>query len=278
MLKLTSFFTYIYLASFIMIVLYVSYLTVFYFTQDDMLFQSPTFSDNDIASIEKNEHYEEIRINVEDNLSLHGWLLHQKDAPSPAPLLIYFGGNAEVASQSIDDFEVLSEWNVLFVNYRGYGLSDGEPSEETLFHDAEVIYDVVKERSDVKEDQIVIMGRSMGSAPATHVSKQRDVAGTILVSPYDNRKRLIKHRYPLLPFTSLIRHPFENSDKAPFIMSPVLGFIASEDKVIPPDHSEKTLGSWGGPNRTIWIDGYGHNDLQTTDSYWEGIQTFLNEL
>jgi hypothetical protein len=108
-----------------MIVLYVSYLTVFYFTQDDMLFQSPTFSDNDIASIEKNEHYEEIRINVEDNLSLHGWLLHQKDAPSPAPLLIYFGGNAEVASRSIDDFEVLSEWNVLFVNYRGYGKKHG---------------------------------------------------------------------------------------------------------------------------------------------------------
>ncbi|WP_416151213.1 alpha/beta hydrolase [Salipaludibacillus sp. HK11] len=257
--------------------MYGLHLGLFYFNQEKSLFLQPQLTEESAHAVTvENDNVQEITIEVEDEVNLRGWLVdNRKDNISPSPLLIYFGGNGEELSRIITQFEALDNWSVLLMNYRGYGLSDGTPSEENLFHDATKIHDVITNQESIDENTVVAMGRSMGTAPATHLSKKRDMSGTILVSPYDSRTELSKHRHPFLPIDWLIRHPFELSDKAPNIDSALLAFIASEDRVIPPDHSEVTIQSWAGKTEEVWLDGVGHNNLQSDAKYLENINQFL---
>ena len=91
-------------------------------------------------------------------MKLHGWLIH----PERKTLLVYYGGNGEEASQLIDLFKPLENVATLLVNYRGYGESEGSPTEEHLVGDALAILEDVKERF----DSIVLLGRSLGSGIA----------------------------------------------------------------------------------------------------------------
>lgn len=261
---------------------YAASVVLFYFNQDSLLFQPEPISESDATAISsEKENREEITIEVDRDTYLHGWISRSEqheNSDSPSPLFIYFGGNAEEVSQSIDQFDHLDGWTRAFINYRGYGLSDGSPSEENLFHDATVIYDVLTARDDIDEDKVVVIGRSMGTASAVHLSQERDVSGTILVSPYDTRTRLSEHRHRFMPVQTLIRHPFEISDKATEISSPLLTITGSNDLVIPPSHSRVTTERWKGEAEKVSLDGYGHNDLQQSSEYWKNIDSFLNEI
>ncbi|WP_158282227.1 alpha/beta hydrolase [Salipaludibacillus keqinensis] len=262
------------------VILYGVNVGLFYFNQEDILFQEPDLSEERAAEVvRENDRVEEITMEVEEGVSLHGWLLEsQSESSDPAPLLIYFGGNSEELSRSFDQFSSMDDWSVLLMNHRGYGLSEGTPSERNLFHDARYMYDELTAREDIDSSRVVVMGRSMGTAPATHLSKERDVSGTILVSPYDTRTRLMEHRQPYLPVKWLIRHPFKLSEKAGEIDSPLLAFLATEDEVIPPEHSEVTVESWSGEAEIVWLEGYDHNDLQGSPDFLDNIHRFLDEV
>ncbi|SER95846.1 alpha/beta hydrolase [Salipaludibacillus aurantiacus] len=273
--QILKYIIYLFLTIFI---LYGLYVFLFYVNQENDLFQEPDLSREKAQEINaENKKAEELFIETEDGTSLHGWLLNNSNH-SPSRLLIYFGGNSEEVSRTLPEFEQLNDWSVLLVNHRGYGLSEGTPSEAALFHDAKAIYDFISEREEIDSEHIAVMGRSMGTAPATHLSKERNVAGTVLVSPYDSRTRVMKDRYPLIPVERLIRHPFKVSDKAESIESPLLALLASEDEIIPTEHSAATLAAWKGESQKVWLEGYNHNNLQSSPDFWKSIQTFLDEL
>lgn len=252
---------------------------IFYLSQDNTLFQPQSITEHEASIISKqNENIHELTMEVDHNKFIHGWISRAQQSNAISPLLIYFGGNAEEVSHTMQQFDHLEDWNLLFMNYRGYGLSDGSPSEANLNHDATVIFDMIANHPYIDAEKIVVMGRSMGTAPATHLSKEREVLGTILVSPYDSRTRLSEHRHPFMPVQTLIRHPFEISNKATVISSPLLALTASEDSVIPPSHSIVTANSWKGQSSKILLEGYGHNNLHQSEEYWKSIEVFLNKV
>jgi pimeloyl-ACP methyl ester carboxylesterase len=119
-----------------------------------------------------------------DGTRLRGWIV--KGAAETAPTVIYFGGNAEEVSWTISDARWPRDWTVVGVNYRGYGTSEGKPGEAALTADALAIYDAVAKRDDVDPHRMVVFGRSLGTAIATHLAAKRPVSGAILVSPYDS--------------------------------------------------------------------------------------------
>ncbi|WP_147804827.1 alpha/beta hydrolase [Alkalicoccus halolimnae] len=247
-------------------------------SQEESLFQGASLSEERINQV--NEHFhntEEINFETEDGNILHGWLQHS-DKNSPSPLVIYFGGNAEEASTALESNQYPDDWSVLFMNYRGYGKSTGTPGEDNLYKDGTALFDYVSSREDINSHKIVAAGRSMGTSAASYVSKQRPVAATILISPYDSRTRLQGERHPLFPVERFIRHPFEVSEMAETISSPLLGITADEDQVIPAEHSHKTFSRWDGKTRIVTISGEGHNTLQGDPVYWQEITQFLNDL
>lgn len=218
----------------------------------------------------------EVFLETPDHVTLHGWYVNTNPPKKKSPLIIYFGGNAEDVSVNLYDIEEFKGWAVLLINYRGYGLSEGKPSESGLFKDALFLYDVFSQREDVDETRVVVMGRSLGTGVAVYLAAHRDVEGVILVSPYDSIKNVARKAYPFAPVSLLLKHNFDSAALAPSIDVPMLTLIASQDTIIPPSYSEKLIAKWGGEVFRKIIEVRDHNTISIADAYWESIQEFLH--
>ena len=219
---------------------------------------------------------EEIEIAEAEGVTLRGWLV--KGAGSPAPLVIYFGGNAEEVSWLAQTAEKFAGWSLLLVNYRGYGESGGKPSERALLADAIVVHDYATRRSDVDPGRIVAMGRSLGTGVAVHLAAERALRGVILVSPYDSLVAVGSAHYPFLPVSLMLRHRFDSLARARGIEAPLLCLVAEGDRIVPVAHSRVLFEAWRG--RKIWRDipRADHDTIAGEPGYWNAITDFLKAL
>jgi pimeloyl-ACP methyl ester carboxylesterase len=210
-----------------------------------------------------------------DGPRLRGWLVGA--LAGRAPLVVYYGGNAEEVSWQAREAGWPADWSLALVNYRGYGASEGKPSERHLFADALVAFDALAGRPDVDSSRIVLFGRSLGSAVAVHVAAERPVAGVILVSPFESMIAVGRRHYPWLPVGLLLRHPFDSGARAPAIRAPLLAIVAEQDTIIPPVHSRRLFEAWGGPKRWAAIPHTDHNDVAGAPEFWAAVASFLRE-
>jgi len=206
---------------------------------------------------------------------LQGWYVPGKVSAN-RPLVVYYGGNAEEVSGNLWDMARLEAGAYLFMNYRGYGDSEGKPSQQNLCRDALYILDTLAARKQIPLNHVVLMGRSLGSGVAVHVAAHRPVQGVILITPFDSLLNVARRHYPLLPVRLLLKHPFDSAALAPDISIPALILIGRQDTIIPSQHAIRLSEVWGGPVESIIIDGVGHNDIQMAPRYWEVINAFLS--
>ena len=212
-------------------------------------------------------------IDASDGTRIHTW--HVSGVPG-APLILYFGGNAEDVSWMARQARARipgASW--LLVDYRGYGASEGKPSERALVSDALAWYDFAQATFAPKE--VVVFGRSLGSGPAVYVASRRPVAGAVLVTPFDSLVAVGKRHYPFLPVGWLLRHRFESVELAPHMASPLLCLAAGRDEVIPLVHSKRLFDAWAGPKRWVELHGAGHNSTDGDPGFWSAIRGFLEK-
>jgi len=219
---------------------------------------------------------EAITLDVTGGVKLRGWLV--KGARTPAPLVIYFGGNAEEVSWLVDAADQFAGWSVLLVNYRGYGESEGKPGEKELFADALALYDYAKLRADIAPERIVAMGRSLGSGVAVSLAAHRPVRGVILVSPYDSLVEVGRRHYPFLPVSLLLRQRFDSLARVPQIEAPLLCLVATEDRIIPMAHSRALFEAWRGAKNWREIPRADHDGISNEPEYGRSIAAFLSAL
>ena len=219
---------------------------------------------------------EEVSLVTADKVTLRGWLVKAASTQTPAPMLIYFGGNAEEVSWLASTAGLYAGWSLLLVNYRGYGGSEGKPGEAELFADALQIYDYAASRA--QGGRVALMGRSLGSGVAVYLAAQRPVAGVILVSPYDSIESVARGIYPYLPIGLMLKHRFDSMSRAPGIKAPLLCLVASADRVIPRPHSERLYAAWGGTKQWREIGPADHDSLAGEPDYWNAIASFLAQL
>ena len=242
-----------------------------YFAQDSLLFFPQPLAGQPRTA----RPVEALEFEREEGVKVRGWLV--KAAGTPAPLVVYYGGNAEELSWQMTE-PWPADWSLALVNYRGYGESDGNPSEAVLFADALAVFDALARRPDVDSARIVLVGRSLGSGVATHVAAERPVAAVVLISPYDSMAAVGQRHYPWLPVGLLLRHPFDSKSRAPGIRAPLLAIAGGRDRIIPPAHSRKLVEAWGGPKRFVELEDADHNDISGAPKYWPAIDGFLREI
>ena len=258
-------------------VAYVGVCVLLYLLQDRLIFYPQPLPDSMRRAVAALPGTEEIEVEAMDGTRLHGWLRHQS-AASARGLVIYFGGNAEEVSGQILDAAELAPWSVAAFNYRGYGRSEGDPSETALVSDALVIYDLLAARTNIDEERIVVLGRSLGSGVAVPLAAQRPVRAVILVSPFDSLRSIAKKTYPFVPVTELLHHPFDSLSLAPQISVPVLVLAGDRDDLIPLAHSRRLADAWAGPLHFESLPGAGHNDIHAAPRYWPAMREFLASL
>ena len=246
-----------------------------YFFQERLIF-FPQPLTQDPLNANTGAAIEEVNLITSDQVRLHGWLVKAAPTQTPAPLLIYFGGNAEEVSWLASTAGQYAGWSLLMFNYRGYGRSEGKPGEAELFADALQIYDYAASRA--QSGRVAVMGRSLGSGVAVYLAARRPVAGVILVSPYDSIESVAKGVYPFLPISLMLKHRFDSLSRAPQIKAPLLCLVASDDRVIPRPHSERLCAAWGGVKHWREIRPSEHDSVANAPDYWRAIAAFLADL
>lgn len=249
--------------------------------EERYLFRSrPVGPERFTSIVQSQEGVEEVRIATPDGASLHGLL---KRAPAAAsgeryPLVIVFGGAFRETSWMVNWGQKPAEWGWLLVNYRGYGLSQGRPSEQALKDDARSIYDWAAARPDIDASNIVALGRSLGSFVAVSLANTRALRGVILATPFDSIAAIGEKRYPFLPLQALVGDRYNSLDVAPAITQPALFLLAENDDVTPVEHGQALARAWGGPKEVHLLRDTGHRMVEWREDYWREIGRFLGGL
>lgn len=189
-------------------------------------------------------------------------------------LVLYFHGNAEDIGQLDPISHKLNQYglSVLAMDYRGYGLSGGEPSEQACYDDAQALYNKALAMG-YTQNNIIIWGRSIGSGSAVDLALHNKAIALILESPFSSAFRVIT-KYPLFPFDK-----FNNARKIIQINAPLFIIHGEKDTLIPPWHSKHLFDRHKGFKQRHIIHKAGHNNLWQfqLEPTLKTLKVFLNE-
>ncbi len=247
-----------------------------YFNQDEILFYPQPISKKNVAGILQNyPSFDTLGLKMKDGNIVYSYI--SKDTiKSKRPIVLYFGGNAEEVSHLANYKKYFPDAIMVLVNYRGYGLSQGKPAEQTMFSDALEVYDNLVTKSKVDANNITVIGRSIGTGVATYLSSQRRVKSTVLFTPYESMIDVAQEKYSFIPIQLIIKHPFNSKEFAKQVSTPVLALIAKNDNVIPPKHAYNLLKQWKGKTNTLELD-EDHISIINNEEAWLRIEKFVIE-
>ena len=219
---------------------------------------------------------EELRVTAADGVGLHGWWIKGRGETA----LVWYHGNAGNISHRLENArELVGRFglDVFLVDYRGYGLSDGAPSEAGLYADGLAMYDEARARGFAPE-AIVLFGRSLGAAVAVEVALSREARALILETPFRSIPAMAREHYPFVP-GFLIRSRYDTEAKIPHLRLPVLVLHGDRDEIVPLAQAERLFALAPGPKRFFLIRGAGHNDTYVAggEAYFDAWRAFLEK-
>ncbi len=221
--------------------------------------------------------FEEQRFVTPDGVELHGWYIH---AESPRGVVLFFHGNAGNISHRFDSIAVWRElgYDVFIFDYRGYGLSDGKPSEQGTYLDGQAAWDLLVQERGIDPRAIVVFGRSLGAAIATHTAAANRPAVLVLESAFSSVKDMAGHYYPWLPVRWIARLHYDTGKKISAVEAPVLVIHSSDDEIIPVRFGQKVFESAAQPKEFLEIFG-DHNAgfLLSGSRYRDGLKSFVDK-
>ncbi|MFH0989251.1 MAG: alpha/beta hydrolase [bacterium] len=216
---------------------------------------------------------------AEDGIKLHGWYL---PADSPRATLIISHGNAGNIAHRLILLKGYQRagFNVMMYDYRGYGRSEGSPSEEGIYADGRAAYDHTLMLKGVDSNKIILWGTSLGGAVAVDVALHRKAAGLILESAFSSARDVAKAAYPFLPVYLTLHTKLNSIDKIPQVHVPLLAMHGNHDSVIPFSLGRKLYASANEPKEFYIIEGADHNDTYFIggNEYLQKVQAFATRL
>jgi pimeloyl-ACP methyl ester carboxylesterase len=192
--------------------------------------------------------------------------------------VIVYGGVRREISEFVNGADAGSQWGWLMVNYRGFGLSEGAPSEHHVVEDAKQVYDWAAARPDVDAANIVVLGRSLGTYVAVAVAAARHARAAILATPFDSFAALGETRYPGLPVDWLVGGRYDSAALAPQVSVPALFLLAENDDVTPAENGRALARLWGGLTKTVLLHGATHFGIERREDFWRSVRDYLGSL
>ena len=219
--------------------------------------------------------YEDVSLRTNDGLRLAAWYVPATDARGT---ILFCHGNARNISDRLSSIAVFHRlgYSVLIFDYRGYGRSEGRPTEEGTYRDADAAWDhLVRERG-ASPRTIVVFGRSLGGAVAAHLADTRPVRALILESTFTTAPDLAADLFPWLPARALTTFDYATLYRVDRIRCPKLIVHSPDDDLIPFEHGRHLFAAAAEPKRFLEITGP-HCDgfLRSGTRYTSGLADFL---
>jgi pimeloyl-ACP methyl ester carboxylesterase len=219
---------------------------------------------------------------TDDGVRLHAWWCRppQDELGTADMVLLWFHGNAGNLSDRADLMLRLARIpaQVFIVDYRGYGRSEGKPTEQGLYRDAVAAWRYLLDDRRVMPSKIIIFGISLGGAVAVDLATRVSPAGLIVESSFTSVPDMAAHHYRIVP-RALIRIRMDSLAKIPRITAPKLHIHSQSDEIVPIELGRRLYEAAPRPKRFHEIAGAGHNETYIVGGagYFEAIRSFVEE-
>jgi len=225
---------------------------------------------------------EEVFIPCEDGLTINGLFA---PGDKSKPVIVIFHGNA--GDMTHRDF-LLRVFNnelshtVLLIDYHGFGKSEGTPTEKNLYLDGNASLQWLREEKDIKPEEVVLFGKSLGSGVAVELAKKNIFKGIILETPFASIASAARYHFPYncFPVNLLVVDKYDNLSKIKRIHAPLLLVHGTQDTIVNKKESEKLFKKSLRPKKLYLVEGADHNDIQFVQpqKYWNKISEWIAEL
>jgi len=217
---------------------------------------------------------------TDDGVRLHGWWSRRASARDDDPVILFFHGNAGNLSHRADLMIELTRRlpaQVFVVGYRGYGRSEGRPSEAGLYLDARAAWRFLSSERGVASERIVVFGKSLGGAVAIDLAMHVTPAGLIVESSFTSVPAMAGRHYPFVP-KFLIRTQMNSLAKIPLVSCPKLFVHSKADRVVPYALGRELFEAAPEPKRFYEVVGAGHNETAPVggSAYFEALSEFVS--
>lgn len=243
--------------------MYIVISVLLYFLQDLLLFKPEKLA-KDFQFHYENQEIDEYNITTRDGAIING--LHFK-AKNSKGVVFYLKGNSKSIKgwgKFAVDFTRLN-YDVIMVDYRGFGKSTGRRTQKSIKRDLQVVYNKIKEN--IKEKHIILYGRSLGSGFAAKLASMNNPKMLILDAPYYSLSKVAKRYIPFMPLSLLIKFPMPTYKWLKYVNCPIHIIHGTDDKLIPYKTSIK-LSKIKPKSTTLYtVIGGGHKNLNTFESY-----------
>ncbi len=216
-----------------------------------------------------------------DGLKLHGWLcrpMHAEGLTGDMVLLVFHGNAGNLSQRAELLFRLaMTPAQVFIIDYRGYGRSEGKPTEKGLYLDARAAWDHLVGKRSFSPDQIVLFGKSLGGAVAVDLATEVKPAGLIVQSSFTSVPDMAAVHFPFVP-KALIRTRMDSLSKIGGIKVPKLLIHSSADEVVPFEMGRRLYEAASEPKRFFAVEGAGHNETLVVGghAYNAAIRDFVS--
>ncbi|HOX40006.1 MAG TPA: alpha/beta hydrolase [Candidatus Brocadiia bacterium] len=222
---------------------------------------------------------QDCHIRTSDGVTLHAWhAIH----PAADATIIFFHGNAGNISDWDDVIAMIRREitaNVLAPDYRGYGSSEGRPTEQGLYADAEAVFDFLVKEKSIPPEKIIVFGSSLGGGAACELALRRKCAGVILEATFTSIPDVTAANFPIPGIRHIVRNRFENVAKVSRISAPILFIHGTDDELIPPGMGRRLYEAASGPKEFLLVEDGHHADCYIVGGkqYWDRWRSFVRK-
>jgi fermentation-respiration switch protein FrsA (DUF1100 family) len=222
--------------------------------------------------------FEDVFFRTGDRLQLHGWYI---PAPNSEWTILFCntnGGNMMHQLDSINIFHNLGLSCFIF-DYRGYGSSQGRPSEHGTYFDVGAAYRWLTKKKGIKPENIIVFGRSLGGSIAAYLASKVKVRGLVIESAFTSYVDIGKKFYPYMPVRWFAKFKYPTIDYIWKVRCPVLVIHSRDDEIVPFEFGLELYEAANDPKEFVELFG-GHNDafLISSDTYKKGWMKWLKFL
>jgi uncharacterized protein len=212
-----------------------------------------------------------------DGTKLHGWYVAHEQPKGHALLLHGNAGNVTLLAQTLRTLNRRHKLAVLALDYRGFGKSEGKPSEEGLYQDARAARRWLAEKEHIAESDVILMGVSLGGAVAVDLAARDGARGLVVANTFTSLPAAAQVQWPWLPMNLLLSTRMDSLAKIKDYRGPLLISHAEADEVVPFKQGQALYDAAPGPKRLITAAGAKHNDPQP-EEYRVALDEFIDRL